>query len=473
MGRSLVVVVMALCVTVGVPAVAQATNPGLNGDRLAFARSPDTMSTRQIWGLQFGSPQVNLSADAGDDLYPDWSPDGSKLAYGHYDPGAVAADIWVMNADGSVQRDITNHPASDIMPAWSPDATKIAFASSRGAGNDSDIVVMNADGSNQVDITNTPSNGEYKPTWSPDGKRIAFERVLPVNESEIFVMNADGSGETNITNNNMSDDRAPNWSPDGTKIAFGAFRAPANNYEIYTMTPTGATVTNISLNAAPDGSPAWSPDGKRIVFVRNDGPPVGGQVSTHIWAMDPDGSDQVQLTPSPPNFFYSGPVWRPIQPATTPTSTGGASNTTTTTSTPSTTPLPVVPVPPGSPASGITGCARTATVPTNGSFKLCDATNPPTASTTQTLAPTSSAAAAKRKKKARTPRTVGRGSTTIPSGQTRPITLKLSAAGKRLLTAKRSLTVSATIVAIGPTGISETVKRTVTLKAAKRKRARR
>jgi hypothetical protein len=160
---------------------------------------------------------------------------------------------------------------------------------------------------------------------------------------------------------------------------------------------------------------------------------------------------------------------QPVQPATTPTSTGGPAGTTTAGIT--TPPLPLVPPPPGSPASGITGCVRAVTVGTNGTVKLCDASNPPTASTTQTLSVVaSSASAARRKKKART---IGSGRTTIPTGQTRPVIVKLSASGKRLLKAKRSLTVSATILAVGVTGTSETLKRTVTLKPAKRKRARR
>src|SRR5712692_4447518 len=64
------------------------------------------------------------------------------------------SDIYLMNADGSAQTDISNDPGSDPPPAWSPDGTRIAFTSDR-SGN-SDIYLMNADGSAQTDISNDP-----------------------------------------------------------------------------------------------------------------------------------------------------------------------------------------------------------------------------------------------------------------------------------------------------------------------------
>src|SRR3990170_6246104 len=53
------------------------------------------------------------------------------------------AEIYVMNADGTGQTNLTNDPATDYAPAWSPDGTKIAFYSDRD-GN-LDVYVMNAD----------------------------------------------------------------------------------------------------------------------------------------------------------------------------------------------------------------------------------------------------------------------------------------------------------------------------------------
>jgi Tol biopolymer transport system component len=74
-------------------------------------------------------------------------------------------EIYVMNADGSGQTNLTNHPALDMDPSWSPDGTRIAFSSTRDDGN-GEIYVMNADGSGQTRLTNNPAPDWY-PSWGP------------------------------------------------------------------------------------------------------------------------------------------------------------------------------------------------------------------------------------------------------------------------------------------------------------------
>jgi len=89
--------------------------------------------------------------------------------------------------------------------------SKIAFSSKRD-GN-SEIYVMNADGSEQTNLTNNP-NSDASPSWSPDGKKIAFESARD-GGFEIYIMNADGSGQTILTNNPAQkwQDWHPRWSP--------------------------------------------------------------------------------------------------------------------------------------------------------------------------------------------------------------------------------------------------------------------
>jgi hypothetical protein len=71
-------------------------------------------------------------------------------------------EIYVMNADGSGQINLTDNPADDLGPAWPPDGSRIAFHSERD-GNP-EIYVMNADGSDVIRLTT--AGGEF-PVWSP------------------------------------------------------------------------------------------------------------------------------------------------------------------------------------------------------------------------------------------------------------------------------------------------------------------
>lgn len=101
------------------------------------------------------------------------SPDGSKIVFESNRTGVN--QVWIMNADGSGQAQLTFDPTpKDQTPEWSPAGTQIAYtvdASPTAPGGD--IWVMNADGSDQHPITSGPER-EYGPVWSPDGMQIAF-----------------------------------------------------------------------------------------------------------------------------------------------------------------------------------------------------------------------------------------------------------------------------------------------------------
>ena len=107
--------------------------------------------------------------------------------------------VSVMDADGS-NRTVLAGVAFEHDPSWSPDGSKIAFTSTRD-GNEQ-IYVMDADGSSQTNISNNSENEDF-PSWSPDGSKIAF-RSGRDGTTNIYVMDSDGSNQTRLNSNSAN-----------------------------------------------------------------------------------------------------------------------------------------------------------------------------------------------------------------------------------------------------------------------------
>jgi TolB protein len=227
----------------------------------------------------------------------------------------LAAEIYLMDGDGTNPRRLTNNTYAEGFPSLSPDGARIVFDSNRlrtegDPFNTSDLFVMNADGTSQTSLVRGSSA-----TWSPDSRKIAFHASAsgtgkPINflpgaattDSDVFVMDLgdflkNGTRPKNITNNPAAIDDDPDWSPTGQKIIFTshAVNDVSDNHvtaEIYLINAdaTGKP-TRLTNNTEEERAPSWSPDGKRIVFCcRRGGPDL------EICVMNADGTGQVQLT---------------------------------------------------------------------------------------------------------------------------------------------------------------------------------
>ena len=279
--------------------------------QIAFSSRRDGNSEIYVMAAD-GTNQRRLTNNRANDWFPAWSPDGRRIAFvserdGHVDAihGWPTSEIYVMAADGSNPQNITNDPSDDREASWAPDGKRIVFASGRDGNYE--IYVMAADGSNPQNLTNDPHNDRY-PSWSPDGKRIVFsarreghfENKFAITY-EIYVMNADGGNEERLTDNRKNDLRSV-WSPDGKRIVFESDRkGDFENFDIYVMDTDGGNQQKLTNHRAWDSSPSWSPNGERIAFMsERDG-------NREIYVMDVDGGNLQNLTNNPGGD--SSPAW--------------------------------------------------------------------------------------------------------------------------------------------------------------------
>lgn len=227
----------------------------------------DALSTNDVYNIWVmnadGSnptPLTTLTAAGADNRGAFWSQDGTKIVYesSRALDGSDAANtnnagnIWVMNADGSENRPLTQLTVTAsvrvhiLWPQWSHDGTKVLYQSKRALdGSDAvntnetfNIWVTNADGNVDVPLTMlTAANaGSFHPGWSPDGEKIVYHSKRALDGSNaantnavmnVWMMNADGSEAiplTNVTAENAHSIFA-HWSPDGKKISYTSAQA--------------------------------------------------------------------------------------------------------------------------------------------------------------------------------------------------------------------------------------------------------
>ncbi|HEU5144493.1 MAG TPA: LpqB family beta-propeller domain-containing protein [Dermatophilaceae bacterium] len=231
-------------------------------DQLIVFESVHSTSHHDLWVMSpDGTGLRQLTDDKAEDVFPAWSPDGSRIAWtvGGRTP---AGEIHVMNTDGTGRTRLTYNAYSDYNATWSPDGTKIAFRSNRDGNRD--IYVINADGTGEQRLTDDPA-ADFAPDWSPDGTRISFTRDSGVHPA-VWSMAADGSDEQQLTAASLNAG-VSGWSPDGSRIVFAdSFCATCGESDLFVMNADGSGVTQVTDTPENELATSWSPDGTQVVI---------------------------------------------------------------------------------------------------------------------------------------------------------------------------------------------------------------
>lgn len=279
--------------------------------RIVFAAAAAALGTAAPGGTS-GAGSTGPQSAAG---YPPAPRSGlrGKIAFNGFRGG-----IWVMNADGSGRRKITNprlapEGATDYDPSWSPDGKRIVFRTDRGHYV-RDESGSGAQGIFVVDVRTRrerqiqPRTGGLFPAWSPNGKWIAMTVLAPGGGESIDVKRPDGTLVRTIRLRTFAGE-CSTWSPDSTRIAFCGHSGDGN-WAVWVMNADGTDQRQLThpelvqpAGTGGDYPGAWSPDGKRIAYSS------GQHESREVWVIDADGTSPRRLTRWP---GADGPVvWLP------------------------------------------------------------------------------------------------------------------------------------------------------------------
>ncbi len=220
-----------------------------NGKTIAFYGKYDKYKTWSIHTVDIDGKNVRRLTRVKNvwDSSPTWSPDGKTIAFAREykdDSGEMLEQVWLMNADGSNQRQIK--AIKGRSPEFMQDG-RLLFQTISGP---SQISIANIDGSNIIELTNDDTKN-MSPKISPDGSKIAYLSNRDGNQ-EVYVMNLDGSNNKRLTRNDITE-WDPAWSTDGSKVFFSSQNVHGF-YDIFKANIDGSSIKKVLSNGSQSGT---------------------------------------------------------------------------------------------------------------------------------------------------------------------------------------------------------------------------
>ncbi len=261
-----------------------------NRDAVAFTQSVNGVS--QIFSMPImGGWHCRLTATLDDCHEPMWSPDGKRIAYTSDDA------LWVMNADGTSARRLTEHPSGNSEPRWSPDGKRIAFYSRRRGWEHIWLIDANGGAPKQI------LKGEFDAddlAWSPDSNQLAFcaIREPDLMTRGIYLVSSDG-GEGELISPKGCWSGAPHFSLDGKTLAYLSDQDSWFHiylYDLKTRQTKQITQGEFEVggpyfyNVDPRGGPIFSPDGKKLAYIQHR------EGNFDIWVIDVNGNNPRRIS---------------------------------------------------------------------------------------------------------------------------------------------------------------------------------
>ena len=185
-----------------------------------------------------------------------------------YERYRVNYELVIAGPDGSNQVQLTANRALDHYPEWSPDGKRIAFIREENSARQ--LYTMSSDGQDVQPVIGSITDVSPLPlAWSPNGEHVAFMRGLAIDvvgrvSLPLLTVRLDGTEVAHLGNATT----LPTWSPDGSELAFATYDAQKRRPTIVVVRPDGTAMREVKRTAFfPITEVQWSPDGSSILYV--------------------------------------------------------------------------------------------------------------------------------------------------------------------------------------------------------------
>jgi serine/threonine protein kinase len=219
------------------------------------------------WVDRQGRPlPADRVGEPGQTAFGSFSRDGNRFAVARRSPGSY--DIWLLELARNVSTRLTFDPLDDVWPIWSPDGSRIAFQSVRsGTG---DLYVKSLDGAETV-LLATDKN-KFADTWSPDGRFIIYEgNDAP--GTDLWLLPMEGEKKPVPWIRSPFNEWNSRFSPDGRWVAYQSDES--GRYEIYVrefITSSNGITAGPAYQVSREGGevPQWTGNGKELIYAGLD-----------------------------------------------------------------------------------------------------------------------------------------------------------------------------------------------------------
>jgi len=247
---------------------------GLIADRAFFLRRP--AASLPAVNVPFGSSAASAAplsvVDRGGRVVmniaamrpwtPRFSPDGRRVAYGAFGEGRETSDLWVTELDQGTTRRVTDDDADANDPQWSADGTMLAYSASAPGGKD---VMIRALAGTEGRVVASRAGVQFPSDWVRGGGALLVTEEAGDNRHDILVQPADGSPARQFQAT-RADETAARMSPDGRWVAYTS--DVSGRPEVYVESyPDGGN--RVRISASGGMHPVWRGDGRELFYWRD------------------------------------------------------------------------------------------------------------------------------------------------------------------------------------------------------------